>query len=136
MRFIAEAASTEVDLRNEQFAPQALYQMAEQADGKEIPIVRDFNASDRVGFVTKVYVKNNRLVVEGTLHCELSSLFGSGAAGWERWVVPGFVIRDNYAEGGWVFTDVELVSFGLTDKPCDPTLKPLRKMEVKLCVVT
>ena len=136
MRFIAESASTEVDLQNSRFNPQALQQMAEQVDGKGIPIARNFNYSDRVGFVTRAYVKNNRLIVEGELSVGLLTRA-------EGYVVPGVRLRDGYSETAGlqqglikVDTDVELVCFGLTDKPCDTTLKPLKEMEVRYCVST
>lgn len=132
MRFTAEAASTEVDLNKSQFDPRALYQMAEQIQGKEIPITINFNKVHRVGFVTKAYVKNNRLIVEGEIQ-----------QGLKGFVVPGAVIRDAHEENlgepiGMirVDTDVELQEFGLTQTPSDPTLKPLREMEVKRCVST
>ena len=129
MRFIAEAASTEVDLRQERFAPEALYQMAEAVQGKEIPVLDKFYQHAGVGFVDSAKVVGNKLIIEGELH---SGLLGKT----EGFVVPGIQVRQAHYEGEvWVDTDVRLVSFGLTKTPCDSSLSPLREMEFKKCVM-
>jgi len=129
MRFITVAASTEVDLRQERFAPEALYQMAEDVKGKEIPILDGFNQHAGVGFVDSAKVVDNKLVIEGELH---SGLLGKP----EGFVVPGIRVRQAHYEGEvWVETDVRLVSFGLTKTPCDSSLAPLKEMEFKKCVM-
>ena len=131
MRFIAEAASTEVDLRQERFAPEALYQMAEDVKGKEIPILGDFNQHLNVGFVDSAKVVGNKLIIEG-------EILGSYVPQPKRsgFVVPGYQVRVGRSEGyAKVDYDVKLVCFGLTDKPSDSSLAPLREMEFKKCVV-
>jgi len=133
MRFIAETASTEVDLRNEQFAPEALYQMAEAVQGKEIPILDGFNQHSKIGFVDSAKVVGNKLIIEGEI---LGSYVPKPKM--EGFVVPGYQVRDGHLEGSKyirVEDDVRLVCFGLTDKPSDSSLSPLREMEFKKCVM-
>jgi len=134
MRFIAEAASTEVDLRQERFAPEALYQMAEAIQGKEIPILGDFNQHLNVGFVDSAKVVDNKLIIEGDI---LGSYVPKSRT--EGYVVPGYQVRENshslFKGCRFISTDVKLVCFGLTDKPSDSSLTPLREMEFKKCVV-
>ena len=132
MRFIAEAASTEVDLRQERFAPEALYQMAEAIQGKEIPILGDFNQHLNVGFVDSAKVVGNKLIIEGEI---LGSYVPKSRT--EGYVVPGYQVRDGRSEGDTkVDYDVRLVCFGLVDDPSDSSLAPLREMEFKKCVAS
>jgi len=129
MRFIAEAASTAVDLKGDRFAPEALYQMAEAVQGKEIPILDGFNQHVKVGFVDSAKVLDNKLIIEGEL---LVGLLEKA----EGFVVPGYqVMRGGLVDEVWVETDVRLNCFGLTSLPCDPTLKPLQEMEFKKCAM-
>jgi len=132
MRFIAEAASTEEDLRQERFAPEALYQMAEAVQGKEIPILGDFNQHLNVGFVDSAKVVGNKLIIEGEI---LGSYVPKPKM--EGFVVPGYRVREGHSEGGVkVEDDVHLVCFGLGDNPSDSSLSPLREMEFKKCVAS
>ena len=132
MRFSAEAASTEVDLRGDRFAPEALYQMAEAVQGKEIPILDGFNQHSTIGFVDSAKVSSNKLIIEGEIlvgYVPKSKI--------EGFIVPGYQVRAGHSEGGVrVDDDVRLVCFGLADNPSDSSLAPLREMEFKKCVVS
>ena len=131
MRFIAEAASTEVDLRGDRFAPEALYQMAEDVKGKEILILERFDKNANVGFVDSAKVVGNKLIIEGEL---LVGLLSKPPEGF--FVVPGYQIREMRPDGrGYTDSDVKLVCFGLSDDPTDSSLSALREMEFKKCVM-
>jgi len=134
MRFITVAASTEVDLNGTRFAPEALYQMADAIHGKEIPILGDFNQHLNVGFEDSAKVVDNKLIIEGEI---LGSYVPKPKM--EGFVVPGYQVRAGHLEGSKytrVDDDVKLVCFGLTDKPSDSSLTPLREMEFKKCVAS
>lgn len=104
MKFKGAIATTNVDLQGEQFTPEALQQLADTAVGK--PLKWNFE-TELPAKVTKAYVENDRLVIEGEASIDL-------------FLVPGFIRQDD-GEGG-----LEMFALGLTHRPADLTLPPLK----------
>jgi len=77
---------------------------------------------------------SGKLIIEGDI---LGSYVPKSRT--EGYVVPGYQVRENshslFKGCRFISTDVKLVCFGLTDKPSDSSLTPLREMEFKKCVV-
>ena len=101
MKFKCVIATTNVDLDGEQFSPEALQQLADTAVGK--PLKWNFE-TDIPGKITRAYVEDNQLWVEGESPIDL-------------FLVPGFVRPAPENNGKF-----ELFAAGLTTMPADTSL--------------
>jgi hypothetical protein len=105
MKFKCVIATTNVDSDGEQFTPEALQQLADTAVGK--PLKWNFE-TDLPGQITKAYVENGQLWVEGESPIDL-------------FLVPGFVRPTPENDGKF-----SLFAAGLTHMPVDLSLPSIQ----------
>lgn len=125
--FRAHAATTEVDRTRQRFTAKALAQLAAGAPSKLVTDNFD-KGKPPLGHVRLAEVTDDGLMLE----VELANLplGGKGARRPPVYVVPRFMahkVEDR--KGIMTFLEVEVMDFGLTNKPSDEHIAPIEEVE-------
>lgn len=114
MKYTASVATNRVDLTGEMFSDECLEQMYRNAKG--VPIIWNFNPKQEVGRVEHAVLEDGFLYVTFDADIDVEGLYA----------VPGFRKGKGHAEDNvYVYDDLQVMAYGLTNKPTDEHLTPL-----------
>ncbi len=111
MKIKAIVATTKlVDTRRgpERFAPEALAKLADSAKGK--PILRNFDRTKLLGIVTRAWIENGQLCIEGEINIDALA---------QARIVPSYGVITTY--------DAESIAYELTTSPCEINLPEIEE---------
>ena len=116
---IATTKSVDTLRGREQFSPEALAKLAASAKGR--PILHNFDMDRLLGRITRAWIENGQLCIEGEINTKLSA---------KDRLVPGYATRgimEKGGEGSTIF-DAKLFSCGLTTTPYETDLPEIEEI--------